>query len=350
MTLAQLAGIAQAELVGAGEVEIDGVTDLAHAHSRALVMVADARLVPAADASAAAALLVGPGVPPTRKPTLRARNVRAAFARVLTAFAPARQAQGVHPAAVVAADAQIGSDVTIGPSAVIESQVVIGSGSQVLAGVTVGARARVGADSTLHPGATIYPDCVVGDRVIIHSGAIIGSDGFGYATEDGVHVKIPHLGRVVIEDDVEIGANTTIDRGTLGETRIGRGTKIDNLVQVGHNVVIGEGALLVAQVGISGSVTIGSGTVFAGQSGVTDHRTVGARAVVSARAVVTKDVPDGAVVSGFPAQNHRRELQVQAALRRLPDLIARVEALEGRLAAPRPRGRSSRRPRRAGSS
>lgn len=350
MTLAQLAVIAQAELVGAGEVEIDGVSDLAHAHPHALVMVADPRQVPAADVSAAAALLVGTGAPPTQKPTLRARNVRAAFARVLAAFAPTRRVQGVHPAAVVASDAQIGPGVTIGPCAVIESQAVVGPGSQILAGVTVGARARVGTDSTVYPGVSIYPDCVIGDRVIIHSGATIGSDGFGYATEDGIHVKIPHLGRVVIEDDVEIGANTTIDRGTLGETRIGRGTKIDNLVQIGHNVVIGEGALLVAMVGISGSVTIGSGAVLAGQVGVVDHQTIGARAIVRARAVVTKDVPDGASVSGFPAQDHRQELRVQAALRRLPDVITRLEALEARLAASQPRVRSPRRPRRPGAS
>ncbi len=350
MMLAQLAVIAQAELIGAGEVEIDGVTDLAHAHPRALVMVADPRQVPAADVSAAAGLLVGTGAPPTQKPTLRARNVRVAFARVLAAFVPTRCMQGVHPAAVIASDAQIGPGVTIGPCAVIESQAVVGSGCQILAGATVGARARIGTDSTLYPGVSVYPDCVIGDRVIIHSGAVIGSDGFGYATEDGIHVKIPHLGRVVIEDDVEVGANTTIDRGTLGETRIGRGTKIDNLVQIGHNVVIGDGALLVAMVGISGSVTIGSGAVVAGGAGVVDHQTVGARAIVIGRAVVTKDVPDGATVSGFPAQDHRQELRVQAALRRLPDVIKRLKALEERFAASQPRARSPRHPRRPGAS
>ena len=343
MTLAQLALLAQAELIGFGEVEIHAVTDLAQAHPHALVMVADVLRVPEADASTAGALLVGPGAPPTQKPTLRARNVRAAFARVLAAFAPAPQPpEGIHPAAVVAADAQLGPDVTIGPCAVIESQVIIGPRTRVLAGATVGARARIGASSILHPGVTIYPDCVVGDRVIIHSGVVIGSDGFGYATEDGVHLKIPHLGRVVIEDDVEIGANTTIDRGTLGETRIGRGTKIDNLVQVAHNVSIGEGAILVAQVGVGGSATIGPGAILAGQAGVVDHQAVGARAIVLGRSGVTKDVPPGAMVSGFPARDHHEELRVQAAVRRLSDLIARVEALEARLAS---RQRGSRRTR-----
>jgi UDP-3-O-[3-hydroxymyristoyl] glucosamine N-acyltransferase len=346
MTLAQLAAIAQAELDGAGDIEIDSVTDLAGAHPRALVMVAEPARVLAADDSPAGALLLGPGAPATRKPALRARNVRAAFARVLTAFTAPRPAAGIHPTAVVAADADLGADVTVGPSAVIESQAVIGAGSQVLAGVTIGARARVGAACTLHPGVTVYPGTVIGDRVIIHGGAVIGSDGFGYATEDGVHLKIPHVGRVVIEDDVEIGANTTIDRATLGETRIGRGTKIDNLVQIGHNVTVGAGTLIVAQVGISGSVTIGPGVVIAGQVGIADHRTIGAGAVVTGQAGVTKDVPEGATVSGFPAQDRRQELRLQASLRRVPDLIARVEALERRLAAPpAPRAAGRRRPR-----
>jgi UDP-3-O-[3-hydroxymyristoyl] glucosamine N-acyltransferase len=342
MTLAQLALIARAEVVGPGEVEIQAVTDLAHAHPHSLVMVVDARGVPAADASAAGALLVGLQAPPTRKPALRVRNVRAAFARILAAFAPPEPPEGIHPTAVVAADAQIGPDVTIGACAVIGPQVVVGAGTRILASVTLGARVTVGASCLLHPGVTVYPGCALGDRVIIHSGAIIGSDGFGYATEDGVHLKIPHLGRVVIEDDVEIGANTTVDRGTLGETRIGRGTKIDNLVQVAHNVSIGEGVILVAQAGVAGSATIGPGVVLAGQAGVVDHRSVGARAVLLARALATKDVPPEAQVSGFPAQDHRKELRIQAALRHLPELIARIEALEARSGPLPPR---SRRPR-----
>ncbi len=345
MKLADLARLARADLSGSGEIEIRAVTDLAHAHQEAIVLVADPRRLPAAEASAAGALLIGSTAPAVRKPALRAQNVRAAFARVLGAFAPASHAgEGTHPTAVVAPDARVGRDVTLGPLVVVEAGAAIGDRSALRAGVTVGARARIGADCLLHPNVTIYPDTIIADRVIIHGGTVIGSDGFGYATEDGVHLKIPHLGRVVIEDDVEIGANVTVDRATLGETRIGRGTKIDNLVQVGHNVTIGEGVIVVSQVALAGSVTIGPGALLAGQSGVADHRTVGARARVLGRAAVLKDVPPGATVSGPYARDHFEELRLQAALRRVPELIARVDALEAK-AAPgarrRPRPRST---------
>ncbi|MGQ0550676.1 MAG: UDP-3-O-(3-hydroxymyristoyl)glucosamine N-acyltransferase [Armatimonadota bacterium] len=338
MKLADLARLARADLSGSGEVEIRAITDLAHAHHEAIVLVADPRRLPAADASTAGALLVGTASPPVRKPALRAANVRAAFARVLGAFAPApRAGEGIHPTAVVAPDVRVGPDVTIGPLVVVEAGAALGDRTTLLAGVTIGPRARIGADSLLHSNVTIYPDTIIGDRVIIHGGAVIGSDGFGYAAEDGVHLKIPHLGRVVIEDDVEIGANVTVDRGTLGETRIGRGTKIDNLVQVAHNVTIGEGVIIIAQVGISGSVTIGPGALLAGQAGVADHRTIGAGARVLGRAVIARDVPAGATVSGAYARDHYQELRLQAALRRVPELIERVEALEAKATTRAPR-------------
>ncbi|MGH2373153.1 MAG: UDP-3-O-(3-hydroxymyristoyl)glucosamine N-acyltransferase [bacterium] len=344
MKLADLARLARADLSGSGEIEIRAVTDLAHAHHEAIVLVADPRRLPDAEASAAGALLIGSAAPAVRKPALRAHNVRAAFARVLGAFAPApRAGEGIHPTAVVAPDAHVGRDVTLGPLVVVEAGAAVGDRTALLAGVTVGPRVRIGVDCLLHPNVTLYPDTMIADRVIIHGGTVIGSDGFGYAAEDGVHLKIPHLGRVVIEDDVEIGANVTVDRATLGETRIGRGTKIDNLVQVAHNVTIGEGVIIIAQVGISGSVTIGPGALLAGQAGVADHRTIGAGARVLGRAVIAKDVPAGATVSGAYARDHHEELRLQAALRRVPELIERVDALEAKAAprAPRrPRPRS----------
>ncbi len=333
MRLADLAEHAGADLAGPGDVEILAVTDLDRAHLHALVMIADARRLPQAEASAAGALLVGVGAPQTRKPALRARNLRAAFARVLATLAPTAQpAPGAHASAVVAPDAQVSAEATLGPYVVVSAGAVVDARTVVGAGVVIGARARVGVDCLIHPHVTIYPDCVIGDRVILHSGVVIGSDGFGYAAEEGVHVKIPHLGRVVIEDDVEIGANTTIDRGTLGETRIGRGTKIDNLVQVAHNVTVGPHSIIVAQVGISGSATIGEGALLAGQAGVRDHVTIGAGAVVLGQAGVTKHVPPGATVSGYPAREHRAQLRLEATVLRLPDILRRLEALEARLA------------------
>jgi UDP-3-O-[3-hydroxymyristoyl] glucosamine N-acyltransferase len=262
------------------------------------------------------------------------------------AFAPAaRAAGGIHPTAVVSPDVEMGPGVTIDALAVVEAAAAIGARTVIGAGSAIGARVRIGADCVVHPHVTIYPDCVVGERAIFHSGAVIGSDGFGYANEEGVHLKIPHLGRVVIEDDVEIGANTTVDRATLGETRIGRGSKIDNLVQVGHNVVIGEGSIIVAQVGISGSVTIGPGAILVGQVGIADHVAIGAGVRVVGRAGVTKDIPDGATVSGFPAHDHREELRILAAVRRLPEMVERLEALESRASdGPAPRSDGSRRP------
>ncbi len=345
MKLAQLAHLARAELIGSGEIEISAITDLAHAHAGALVMVADTRGLAAAETSSAAALLVAGTVAPSAKPALRAANLRAAFARVLSAFAPAgREPAEIHSTAVVAPDASIGPEVLLGPFVVVGNGAAIGPRTTVHAGTTVGARVQIGADCLLHPHVTVYPDCVLGDRVMVHSGTVIGSDGFGYATEEGVHLKVPHLGRVVIEDDVEVGANAAVDRATLGETRIGRGTKIDNLVQVAHNVVIGEGALVVSQVGISGSVTIGSGVILAGQAGVVDHARIGAGARVLARAAVTKDIAEGATVSGFPARDHREEVRAMASIRRLPELADRVAAIEARLAGRPRRQRARKRP------
>jgi len=247
---------------------------------------------------------------------------------------PERVPPGVDEAARVASDAVV-EGASIGPFVRVGAGSVIGPGSQLHAGVYVGREVRMGRDCILWPGAVVRERTAIGDRVIIHSGAVIGADGFGYLQRDGIHIKIPQVGHVVIEDDVEIGALTAIDRARSGATRIGRGTKIDNLVQIAHNVQIGEHCIIVSQVGISGSTSLGHHVVMAGRAGASDHVHIGDGAQVAATSVVFSDVPPGSVVRGVPAVEHGRSLREQASVRKLgkwtqklKDLLKRVERLE----------------------
>jgi UDP-3-O-[3-hydroxymyristoyl] glucosamine N-acyltransferase len=221
----------------------------------------------------------------------------------------------------------LGADVTIGPYAVIGDGASLGDRAWIDAHAVVGAGVTVGDDAHVFPHATLYPGTTLGARVTIHAGARIGSDGFGYVFGDGQHRKIPHVGRCVIEDDVEIGANTTVDRGSVDDTVVGGGTKIDNLVQVAHNVRIGRLCLLMSQVGIAGSTTLGDGVILAGQAGIIGHATIGAGARVGGQGGVIGDVPAGATYSGYPARPHREQLRAQAAVARLAALVRPLERL-----------------------
>ncbi|MEZ4653969.1 MAG: UDP-3-O-(3-hydroxymyristoyl)glucosamine N-acyltransferase [Candidatus Eisenbacteria bacterium] len=255
------------------------------------------------------------------------------FLQVLQIFSrpPDQPPTGIDPSAIVSPNAQLGEGLAIGPHVVIEDGVHIGDGTVLMAGCYVGPRSRIGRGCRLYPRVVIREDIQVGDQVILHPGVVLGSDGFGYAFDAGQHRKIPQMGRVVIEDDVEIGANSTIDRATTGETRIGRGTKIDNLVHVAHNVEIGPLSILCAQAGISGSTRLGRGVTLAGQAGLVGHIEIGDGARVGAQGGVTKSVKAGETVSGYPATNHGRASRMYAALRHLPDALRSLRNLEQRM-------------------
>ena len=233
----------------------------------------------------------------------------------------------MHPTAVLGRGAAVGEGATVGPFAVIGAGATIGARAWVGAHCAVGAGVAVGDDARLHDGVTLYPGAVVGRRAILHSGVRVGSDGFGYVFRDGAHEKVPHVGRAVIEDDVEIGANSTVDRGSIDDTVVGAGTKIDNLVHVGHNVRIGRLCLVMAQVGIAGSAHIGDGCIIAGQAGLGGHIVVGDRARIGGQAGVFGDVPAGETWSGYPARPHREALRAQGALFKLAGLVRPLERL-----------------------
>ncbi|HEX7878007.1 MAG TPA: UDP-3-O-(3-hydroxymyristoyl)glucosamine N-acyltransferase [Candidatus Eisenbacteria bacterium] len=242
-----------------------------------------------------------------------------------------RPAAGIHPTAVVDAGASMGAGASIGPNVVVESGATLGERVTLMAGVYVGADCRLGDDVTVYPNVVLRDAITIGNRVIIHPGAVIGADGFGYVKAGGVQLKVPQLGTVRVDDDVEIGANATIDRATTGVTHIGAGVKIDNLVQIAHNVTIGPHSIVCAQVGVSGSTHIGGDVTLGGQAGVGGHLKIGDRSMIGGQAGVTKSVPDDARVSGYPASDHEQALRVQAHTRRLPELVREIRALTARL-------------------
>jgi len=284
-----------------------------------------------AEQSAATAVIADERFKSTRKILIRVPNARIAFAKAMALFFPERTyTAGIHPAAVVAASAQINSTAHIGPHCVIGERVKIGARSILQAGNFVGDDSKLGEDVNLFPNVTVYARTEIGNRVRIHANTVVGSDGFGYVQDGGVHLKVPQIGNVVIGDDVEIGAGVTIDRGALGSTVIGKGTKIDNLVQIAHNVEIGEGSIIVAQVGISGSTKLGKYVILAGQVGLAGHLKIGNQVTVAAKSGVMTDIPDGEKWLGIPAQPDKKTKRQLIAIQHLPDLLKRVAELERR--------------------
>ncbi len=331
--LADLASDLGADVIGDEDFEVCGVRPLDTARAEHLSFLHNPKYVDEAKASEAGAILVADSEVLPGRNLLVCPEPYLALASALEIFYPAERTEpGVHPSAVVAAGVSVGEGASVGPLASVAEGTTIGDRTVVSAGCVLGRGVEIGADCILHPRVVVEDRCRIGDRCVVHSGTVIGSDGFGFATVDGTHHKVPQVGIVVLEDDVELGANVCVDRAALGETRLGRGTKVDNLVQIAHNVVIGEHCLLVAQSGISGSTRIGHHTVFAGQTGCSGHLKIGSGVVLAARAAVFKDVPDGVTVAGSPARPHRDWLKANANLQRLDGLREKVKQLEKRLA------------------
>ena len=331
-TLGQLAAALKTTVDGDATRVVTGVASLEAAGPEHVAFVADGRYRRAALASRAGAFLAADDVHDLPAPVIRCREPRLMLIELLHLFHPPPTAvPGVSAAARVASDARVHPTAAIGALAVVGAGAVIGPGVHVHSLVSVGPAAEIGEDSILHPGVVVGDGVRVGRRVIVHAGAVLGADGFGYTWDGAAHRKIPQVGTVIIEDDVEIGANTTIDRGTLGPTVVRRGVKIDNLVMVAHNVEIGEDTVIAAQTGISGSCRIGRGVVLGGQVGVADHITIGDGAVVNAQSGVTSDVPAGAKFAGSYARPVVEHHRIWVAEARLPEVLHRLRALERKL-------------------
>jgi UDP-3-O-[3-hydroxymyristoyl] glucosamine N-acyltransferase len=328
VTLDELARLVGGKVTGDGTTVIRAVNGIREAGPGEITFLANTKYTPLLGSTRASAVIVADGTA-APIPTLSVRNPDLAFGLVAAHLhgSGRRPPAGVHPTAVVATSATLGKNVTVGAGTVVEDGASIGDNAVLYPQVYVGADAAIGADALLYPQVVLREKCRIGARVIVHSGTVIGSDGFGYATDKGVHHKIPQVGIVVIEDDVELGANVTIDRARFGRTVIGKGTKIDNLVQIGHNVVLGQGCLLVAQAGIAGSTRVGNYVVMAGQAGLIGHLDIGDRAIITAQTGVTKDVPPGGVMSGSPASDRRTHLKELAALSKLPEALQEIRRL-----------------------
>jgi UDP-3-O-[3-hydroxymyristoyl] glucosamine N-acyltransferase len=330
-TAAEIAQQLQGEVIGDSSIVLSNFAPADRARAGDLTFAENGDYFARAEQSAASAIIVDSPVD-SKKVLIRVRNARVAFARVLGLFFPEPTLPaGIHPTSVVASTAQIDPTAHVGPHCVIGGNVKIGRRTTLHGGNHIGAESRLGEDSMLFPNVTIYPRTEIGNRVRIHSGSVIGSDGFGYVQDNGVHRKVPQIGNVIIQDDVEIGANVTVDRGALGPTVIGRGTKIDNLVQIAHNVVLGENCLVIAQVGIAGSTKLGDYVILAGQVGLAGHLKIGSHVSVAAQSGVMNNIPDGEKWLGSPAQPDRQTKRQMIAIQHLPELLRRVNDLEKKI-------------------
>ncbi len=341
----EIAEIVSGKVIGNPDVTVTGISGIKEATKGDVTFLANQKYIQLLESTQASVIITSPDMNIPQgidKTFILTDNPSLAFAKLVEYWFPQEvdHPKGVHPTAIIGKDVVLGKNVAIGAYVIIEKGVEIGDNTIIYAGTYIGHDTKIGSDCLIYPNVSIRERISIGNRVIIHSGTVIGSDGFGFATVKGVHHRIPQIGTVVIEDDVEIGANVTIDRARFDKTIIGRGTKIDNLVQIAHNVVIGENSIIVAQAGISGSTIIGKGVILAGQAGVVGHISIGDGSIVGAQSGVTKSVPPGTVVLGSPARPISITKRIIASIPSLPDmkktverLIRRVQELEEKLSS-----------------
>lgn len=330
--LSYIADLLEGQLRGDPDKVIKGAAPFEMAGPEEITVAGNPKFIKRIAQSSAGAVIVPAPVDKFDANLVAVEHPMVAFAQVVRLFHPAPEpVDRIHPQAVLGREVKSGRQVEIGPCAVIGDRVTLGSRVLIGPGVVLGDGVVIGDDVRLHPNVTVLAHCRIGNRVIIHSGTVVGSDGFGFATDGKAYHKQPHTGIVRIGDDVELGANNTIDRATFGETRIGRGVKTDNLVHIAHNVTVGDNSVIVSQVGVSGSVTIGDNVILAGQAGIAGHLKIGDGAIVGPRAGIAKDVPPGQVVMGAPEMPQKKWLRVQRVISMLPELKKRLEKAEKRI-------------------
>ena len=333
LSLAEVTELVGGDLEGESSVDIHGVAKIEAAGPGEISFISNPKYAKFIDTTQASAVIVSKDFPATPKPIIRTENPYLSFLTVLKIFHPPREsiAAGIHQSAIIAETARIGENARIGANVVIDENCQIGDSVTIHHGAVIGREARIGNNVTLYANVTFREQVKVGNNVIIHSGTVVGSDGFGFAREGQQYLKIPQVGSVIIEDDVEIGANCTIDRATLGHTIIRNGVKLDNLIQVAHNVEIGENTVIAAQTGISGSTKIGKNVMIGGQVGFVGHIEIGDNTTIGAQSGVSKSLPPNSVYFGYPARPIMQAKREEAALRKLPELLKRVAELEDKL-------------------
>ena len=331
-TLQELADLVGGQVIGNGQLEVSGISSLDAAQEGEITFVAQSKYIPQAQATRASAIIAPHTIEGINKPFIVTDNPYLAYAKIATSFYPMPSGpRGVAEGAIVGEQARIGKDVSIYPLAFIGNNVTIGDRVVIYPHAFIGDETLIDQDTVIYSHVSIRERCRIGKRVIIHAGTVVGSDGFGFAPDGNRYHKIPQVGTVQIDDDVEIGANNTIDRGTLGKTWIKRGVKTDNLVHIAHNVVVGEDTLLVAQVGVSGSTTIGNHVTLAGQVGVVGHLTIGDNTMVGANTGVSGSVPANTIVSGYPHMPHRQWLKSSRCFPLLPEMRKKLSRLEAQI-------------------